>query len=157
MLTLPRRERSETLRELIVSTLTARIESGEWAKGSQFPSESILCAEFRVARGTMRDALSVLQEMGHLVVVPAQGRYLTHAPDASPREQIRRVSDELKNELLAGIYRPGQQFMSTRDLAARYEISTYSARQVLLQLECLGFLTSAQGVGYFVVEPQMGP
>jgi GntR family transcriptional regulator, arabinose operon transcriptional repressor len=46
--------------------LIQRILSGEWKPGTTLPAEPELCAEFRVARGTIRQALSKLEDEGHV-------------------------------------------------------------------------------------------
>lgn len=48
----------------VLTELRLRIVSGRYAIGSALPSESVLCAEFEVSRGTIRHALGVLRTEG---------------------------------------------------------------------------------------------
>lgn len=50
----------------------ARIASGAWPEGQRAPSEAALCAEFKVSRGPVRQALAALREDG--LLVGGQGR-----------------------------------------------------------------------------------
>jgi GntR family transcriptional regulator len=56
------------LREL----LTEKIESGEWPPGHQLPTEMQICAEFRVSRATVRQAMQLLANQG--LIEKRQGR-----------------------------------------------------------------------------------
>jgi len=46
--------------------LIQRILNGEWPTGSNLPAEPTLCVEFGVARGTVRQALSKLEDEGYI-------------------------------------------------------------------------------------------
>ncbi|MDD6790550.1 MAG: winged helix-turn-helix domain-containing protein, partial [Thermobifida fusca] len=52
----------------ITNALRQRITAGTYAPGTRLPSEAALCAEFSVARNTVRRALSVLQDEGLITV-----------------------------------------------------------------------------------------
>ncbi|MFP4568956.1 FadR/GntR family transcriptional regulator [Rhodosalinus sp.] len=51
----------ETVR-IVVDTLTARIQAGNYPTDSRLPSERALAAELGVSRNTLRDALDVLEQ-----------------------------------------------------------------------------------------------
>ncbi len=66
----------------IVREIIARVASGSYGVGQRLPSERALCAEFAVARGTLRKALSELGRLGVLRIKPNSGLYVqgvTHA------------------------------------------------------------------------------
>ena len=69
--------RSSVPRYIQLATLFRnRIASGQWASGSRIPSLHELAAEFDVARGTMRAALSILEEEGKLERLRAKGTFI---------------------------------------------------------------------------------
>lgn len=57
-----------------------RIASGEWPVGSRIPNVDELAAEFAVARGTMREALGLLEQEGLLERLRAKGTFVRNAP-----------------------------------------------------------------------------
>ncbi|WP_204032906.1 GntR family transcriptional regulator [Micromonospora qiuiae] len=62
---------------VIADELRKRIESGTIPPGALLPAESVLTAEFRVARGTIRKALAALREEGHVATEHGRGTYAT--------------------------------------------------------------------------------
>jgi GntR family transcriptional regulator of arabinose operon len=50
----------------VSEVLIQRILSGEWPTGASLPAEPTLCVEFAVARGTVRQALSKLEDEGYI-------------------------------------------------------------------------------------------
>jgi GntR family transcriptional regulator of arabinose operon len=50
----------------VSEVLIQRILSGEWPTGTNLPAEPTLCVEFGVARGTVRQALSKLEDEGYI-------------------------------------------------------------------------------------------
>jgi GntR family transcriptional regulator len=61
-----------TLHRDVLAELRLRIVSGRYAIGDALPSESALCAEFEVSRGTVRQALGALRAEG--LIGGGQGR-----------------------------------------------------------------------------------
>jgi len=53
-----------------------RIESGEWALDARLPSLDALCRQFGVARMTMHNALSVLEDEGLIARARGQGTFV---------------------------------------------------------------------------------
>lgn len=75
--------RSPVARYIQLATLFRnRIASGEWPVGSRIPNVDQLAAEFVVARGTMREALGLLEQEGLLERLRAKGTFVRSAPDA---------------------------------------------------------------------------
>ncbi|MEU5564036.1 GntR family transcriptional regulator [Micromonospora musae] len=60
---------------VIADELRQRIESGTIPPGTLLPTESALTAEFRAARGTIRQAMAVLREMGLVSTEHGRGTY----------------------------------------------------------------------------------
>lgn len=66
----------------------------------------------------------------------------------------RQIIDDIKGQIASGELAPGDAIMSTRQLAARYEVAPSTVRSAISILLETGVLTSRQGVGVFVAEPQ---
>lgn len=60
----------------VAAILKERIQSGIWPNGSSLPSEKELCAEFGVARGTVRQALQTLEKDGYLRREQGRGTFV---------------------------------------------------------------------------------
>jgi len=71
-----------------------------------------------------------------------------------PQELPRylRVADELRREILAGKYRPGDQLPSERELRDRFGVSSNSVRAAMVQLRSEGLAVTEHGRGSFVRE-----
>jgi GntR family transcriptional regulator len=64
------------LYEQLNTILNDRILSGKWAFGQKIPSEAELVQEFRVSRGTVRQALSRLTQQGLVYRKPGKGSFV---------------------------------------------------------------------------------
>lgn len=145
----------------ITVSLRARIEGGEFAAGTALPSEARLCAEYRVARNTLRRALDQLAGEGLITVQPGRGRTVTGAArpdsggnDATPAEpappQYRSMAADLLAMIRSGALRPGDRVPSEARLALRYGVARATARHALAELEGAGLVESFHGKGRFV-------
>lgn len=65
------------LYERIADQLRARIEAGVWGGGQQLKAEGDLAADLGVARGTLRKAIGVLVDSGHLVQRHGIGTFIS--------------------------------------------------------------------------------
>lgn len=73
--------RSPVARYIQLATLFRnRIASGVWPVGGRIPNVDELAAEFNVARGTMREALGLLEQEGLLERMRAKGTFVRSAP-----------------------------------------------------------------------------
>ncbi|MEO3771624.1 GntR family transcriptional regulator [Micromonospora sp. B9E7] len=97
---------------VIANELKERIESGVIPPGALLPAESVLTAEFRVSRGTIRQAVAVLREAGLVATEHGRGTY------ASPRPQGSRVA------------RPSRSETGHREIAADPELAALFAVEV---------------------------
>jgi len=81
--------RSRVARYLQLATLFRNwIASGRWPVGSRIPNIDELVVEFAVARGTVREALGVLEEEGLLERFRAKGTFVRSSPAQSPALQL---------------------------------------------------------------------
>jgi GntR family transcriptional regulator len=76
----PRSENASPLYYRVKSVLEERIRSGRLAPGSQLPSESDLCTEFGVSRGTVREALRELVVSGLVDRHHGKGSFVSSEP-----------------------------------------------------------------------------
>lgn len=60
----------------VADHLAARIAAGELSAGAKLPGERDLAAEYGVALGTARRAVSELRERGLVVTLPAKGTFV---------------------------------------------------------------------------------
>jgi GntR family transcriptional regulator len=63
-----------------------------------------------------------------------------------------RVADELRQEIRAGRYRPGEPLPSERELRDRFGVSNNTIRSALVQLRSEGIVTTYHGRGTFARE-----
>jgi GntR family transcriptional regulator, transcriptional repressor for pyruvate dehydrogenase complex len=61
----------------IVDQISARIQSGQFPPGSALPSERLLAAQLSVSRGSLREALRVLEHAGVLEARPGSGTFVS--------------------------------------------------------------------------------
>lgn len=81
--------RSPVSRYIQLATLFRnRIASGEWPVGSRIPNVDELAASFAVARGTMREALGLLEQEGLLERLRAKGTFVRKSPIEAVRHTV---------------------------------------------------------------------
>ena len=73
----------------IAAIIRARIESGEYPKGSRIPTESEIVETFEVARTTARRSIALLREQGLIETVPQRGSYVRLPADGIPWSPLR--------------------------------------------------------------------
>lgn len=78
--------RSEPSYRQIAADLRAKIEGGELGPGDVVPSEAELTAQYRVSRGTTRQAFLELQAAGLIDAVQGKGRFVR--PQPPPTEDV---------------------------------------------------------------------
>lgn len=68
----------EKLYVQVYTIFLGKIESGEWADGSQIPSEDELCRIYHVSKVTVREAIQELVREGYLRRQQGRGTFVTH-------------------------------------------------------------------------------
>jgi DNA-binding GntR family transcriptional regulator len=128
---------------VIAAELRERIENGTYSAGSVLPSNRQLRAEFGVADGTIRRALSELDRLG--LTVARQGRPRMVA--ASGQEPVgtlyERVEQGIRRAIADG--RHGSVLPSESELAAEYNVGRKTVRQALAELERRGEIVNRRG------------
>jgi DNA-binding GntR family transcriptional regulator len=135
----------------IADELRQRIEAGELSPGAMVPSEAALTARYEVARGTVRAALALLLDEGHIEVVPGQGRRVTGA-SAAERPALtayERIAAALRDRVEAGEFRPEDSLPSEAALMAEYGVSRNTVRRAYRHLAEAGAVVIRHGAGAF--------
>jgi DNA-binding GntR family transcriptional regulator len=136
----------------ITETLRARISGGEFAPGMSLPSEAALCAEYGVARNTLRRALDQLAGEGLIEARPGRGRVVI-SPDGAAGPvlpQYRVMAADLRALIESGKLRAGEAVPSESALAEEYGVSRGTARHALAELESAGLVEAVHGKGRYV-------
>jgi GntR family transcriptional regulator len=66
-----------------------------------------------------------------------------------------RIADEITADIRAKKYKPGDKLPSIAQLAASYDVSPSTIKQVFVRLEALRVIWRHQGKGIFVNEPKL--
>ncbi|MEU5990791.1 winged helix-turn-helix domain-containing protein [Spirillospora sp. NPDC047418] len=135
----------------ITDALRQRIADSTYAPGTRLPGEAALCAEFGVARNTVRRALSTLQDEGLITVRPGVGRFVQDGI-AQPRTPSEQIAASLRHQIETGRFQPGYALPSEAQLSRRYGVSRTTARAALIALETAGLVTCVHGKGRYVPE-----
>lgn len=77
----PRVTRKQLLYQEIAASLIERIKTGRLRPDMPIPSEVTLMQEHEVARGTVREAVRFLRELGWVYTVPQRGTYVKKPED----------------------------------------------------------------------------
>src|SRR5882757_6837661 len=85
----PDLNRSRVARYIQLATLFRNwIASGQWPVGGRIPNVDELALEFSVARGTIREALGVLEDEGLLERLRAKGTFVRNSPSGSSAHKL---------------------------------------------------------------------
>jgi DNA-binding GntR family transcriptional regulator len=141
----------------IEAVLRKQIEGGELSPGAKVGSEAQLAAEFGVARGTVRAAMSALERAGLIEAVPAKGRYVRGSIGSenrsTPAKRAHEVAVLLREEIAVGQHPAGRSFLSEKAVCERFGVSRYASRLALSELEALGLIVAIHGKGRLVADP----
>ena len=89
----PKLKESLPLYKTLANALAQRIHNGDWAVGSNLPSEAALCSSFEASRHTLRHALQTLESDG--LVLRRQG-----APtQVISRQKVRRFTQSFNSPI----------------------------------------------------------
>lgn len=134
--------------------LMQRILSGEWAPGTSLPAEPELCTELGVARGTLRQALSKLENMGYIRRERGRGTFVANKGER-PRSQglpgsqigfiVPYVRDSFVSAILLGVERAAAE----RELSVTFKHVENDYERQAEVLEAL----AAQGLAGVVLYP----
>ena len=135
----------------VADALRAKIANGDMTPGSLLPSEAALCAEYGMARNTIRRALDLLAAEALIESRPGRGRVVTSPGEqAETVPQYQRIAADLRQLVESGELGPGEALPSEAALSAQYQVSRGTARHALAELEGAGLVDAVHGKGRFV-------
>ncbi len=73
----------------LAETLRHRIARGDWTEGDRLPTQDALTREFAVARVTVRQAITLLQQDGLVSSKQGRGTFVLARPGAGKRMQVQ--------------------------------------------------------------------
>jgi DNA-binding GntR family transcriptional regulator len=135
----------------IAAALRDRIRNGGLEPGDKLPSEADVSAEFRVARGTAREALKRLEDDGLVDTLPGVGRVVRSAEQADKTPRYRRIAADLIAAIEADEYPPGSQLPGESQLAEQFQASRNTIRSALGELDGRGLIEVVHGKGRIVL------
>ena len=95
----------------ILNEISAHIASGDWAAGTQIPTEAELETQLQVSRVTIRQALSAAAEEGLVIRLPGKGTFVsgTETPTAVHKSEgfigyvVPHLSSSFNVQILLGV------------------------------------------------------
>ncbi|MDT2031942.1 GntR family transcriptional regulator [Planktomarina sp.] len=118
----------------ISEAIARRITAGQWLDGERLPPERAMAAEFGVAVGTLRKALSRLQDQKLLRRIQGSGNYINIAP------QVANIYSFFRLESLSGAGLPTAQLLSFDRLLKPIDAPYFGANPVAFRFRRLRFL-----------------
>jgi DNA-binding GntR family transcriptional regulator len=103
--------------------------------GTVLPPNSQLRAEFGVADGTIRRALSELDRLGLTIARQGRPRMVVAPGQESVGTLHERVAQGIRQAIADGRHAPGSSLPSESELAAEYNVGRKTVRQALAELE----------------------
>lgn len=100
-------------------SLTERIHSGEWPRGTQIPTEAELCEAYDVSRITVRQALALLTRDGLVVRGRGRGTFVREPSLTAAPRTVSSFSTELRDLGL----KPGSRILETGHATAGAELA----------------------------------
>lgn len=98
----------KALHSQLIAHLRERILDGSLPPGSRLPTEIELAKDMQVSRGTIRQALSALENEGLLDRTQRRGTFVRRSPAAQPAEKrigliLNRAGNQLDLDILIGV------------------------------------------------------
>jgi len=93
----------------VANIIKERIENGTWRDGDSIPPEKALCAEFDIARGTLRQALQLLKAEGYLRREQGRGTFIklstanSNQPDSARTRHLAFVVPYVRDSSVSTI------------------------------------------------------
>jgi GntR family transcriptional regulator len=121
----PDRRRPEPLWHQAEMALRAFIERGEWASGSQIPTEDKLCEMLGISRITVRHALRNIEEAGLLRREHGRGTFVRSATVVAGVRGLTSFTDEMRTLALTAGTRliEAHRVPATEEMADALEIA----------------------------------
>jgi GntR family transcriptional repressor for pyruvate dehydrogenase complex len=91
--------RSEQVWSATVDHLRTLIDSGELPPGSRLPAERVLCDQLGISRGSLRQALRVLDSIGYVQIRAGSGTYVREDAGEQPLRSWFSEHEQLVEKL----------------------------------------------------------
>ncbi|WDP91631.1 MAG: FadR family transcriptional regulator [Desulfobacter sp.] len=75
--------------DVLVEEIISQVRSGKLKPGEVLPSQRELAKMFNVGLGSVREAIKILDVMGHVNVVRGKGTYISEQPPRDPEQEAR--------------------------------------------------------------------
>lgn len=92
MKNLQRNNASDPLYVQVADILRQQIRDGHWHDGDPIPTEKELCAQYNIARGTLRQALQMLENEGYLRREQGRGTFIQRIQVKEPEGHGRHLA-----------------------------------------------------------------
>ena len=121
-------------------------QTSDWEAGTQLPSEKELMAAFNATRTTVRHALAVLVQQGHIYRTQGVGTFRL-GPDGQRGERIPRKYDNVADGIRAEIadVAPGERLDGPTVWGLRYGVSYPTIREAVRILAAEGLINHTRG------------
>ncbi|MBO3753051.1 GntR family transcriptional regulator [Streptosporangiaceae bacterium NEAU-GS5] len=139
-----------TLHPAIADRIRQRIANGDYPPGSRLPTVSALAEDFGVSANTVQRAMISLEAESLILTFPAKGRWVAGGDPPEPYPH-KRIVMELRKAIANGEYPLMSRMPNEKALSYRYEVSQYTMRRAIDELESEGLLKTVHGKGRYVV------
>ncbi|MEU7839248.1 GntR family transcriptional regulator [Nonomuraea sp. NPDC049129] len=140
--------------EAIAETLRKRIDSGDLVPGQQLPGEAAVAEEFRVSKGTARQALQMLAGEQLIAAIHGKGWFVGGPQHAQTRAHT--VADELRKDIDTGKLAVGSVLPGENALAQERGVARITVRRAFALLEAEGAIEKRPGMGRVVKSRSKG-
>ena len=82
----------------LAERLRQQIQAGQFGIGEQITSEPALCAEYKLSRGTVRQAIQLLVDQGYLVREQGRGTFAASPKERSEHFSLSSFADEMRRQ-----------------------------------------------------------
>lgn len=133
----------------IAHQIAQQVTEGTLAPGTALPSESELSRQMNVARGTVRRALRLVDQMGLTETVPGVGRRVTGAPP-HPTTTYATVAAKLHERITDGEFTAVFPLPSIPEVMQHYGVSRTTARRAYALLADQHLVVIRHGSGTYL-------
>ncbi|MEH1125027.1 GntR family transcriptional regulator [Micromonospora sp. CPCC 206061] len=134
--------------ERVAEQIRSGIQQGAFAAGTPLPGELELADRFQVARSTVRQALSLLEQAGD--IERRSGRRYVPGSAESSDLAYERVASQIRKAIASGKYAAGAKLPGEHKLSSDFSVSRPTIRQALQVLEHDGAVYSLPKQGWYV-------
>lgn len=145
----------------VAQIIKQRIYDGIWRDGDVIPTEKALCAEFDVARGTVRQALQSLEAEGFLRREQGRGTFVTlnqpnnhTSPTSTRRQQLAFIVPYVRDSSVSTIFMGFQQVAEGAAFTTSFSHVNNDIHQQARTIELL-IEQGATGIALYPVDSEL--